>query len=277
MNQRTQSWRHLKSTIFTWLVYAGSAASAAVLIALLAYITYRGLPVISWKFISSWPEGLEMRGGIFPTIVATFYLTILSGLIVSPIAIGGAVYLTEYQRQGRIIRLIRFAADSLASVPSIVYGIFGYAFFVVFLGLGWSMLSGALTLSLMILPVILRATEEAIMAVPRGFREASYALGATRWETIRKIVLRSAAGRIVTGIILGMGRAFGETAAVIYTAGMAINAPLFPTEGGRNMTSHLYLLAVEGISMDVAFGTAFLLCFFILLFNFAARAFARRL
>lgn len=277
MEGRSLARRHLVSSVFTALVYAGSAFSAAVLVALLAYITYRGLPVMSFRFLTSWPEGLEMRGGIFPTIVATFYLTILAAIIVSPIAIGGAVYLTEYRRQGRVIRLIRFAADSLASVPSIVYGIFGYAFFVVFLGLGWSMISGALTLSLMILPFVLRATEEAILAVPRGYREASFALGATKWETVRKIVLRSAAGRIVTGIILGMGRAFGETAAVIYTAGMAVNAPLLPTDGGRNMTSHLYLLAVEGISMDVAFGTAFLLCFFILLFNLGARAFARRM
>ncbi len=268
--------RNTMNTVALSLIWLSGIVGVAILIALIIYIGLKGIPVLSLRFIFTWPEGIEMRGGILPTIVATFYLTLLSGVLTAPIAIGGAIYLTEYRPQGRFIQIIRFAADSLASVPSIVFGIFGFAFFVVALGLGWSMLSGALTLAFMILPLILRATEEAILDVPRGYREASLALGATKWETIRKVVLPAAAGRIGTGVILGMGRAFGETAAILYTAGLALNTPIFPTEGGRNMTCHLYLLAMEGISLDVAYGTAFLLLVLILLFNLGARALARR-
>lgn len=243
---------------------------------LLIYIAIKGAPILSLKFILSSPQGVEARGGVFPTIMATFYLTILAGTIVTPIAIGGAIYLTEYAKPGRLVRLIRFGADSLASVPSIVFGLFGLAFFVYALGTGFSMLAGGLTLSLMILPIVMRATEEAILAVPHSFREASYGLGATRWQTIKNVVLTSASPRIVTGIILGIGRAFGETAAVLFTAGLAINIPYFPTDPARNMTCHLYLLATEGISTDIAYGTAFLLLIFILGFNCLARRFGQR-
>jgi phosphate transport system permease protein len=244
--------------------------------ALLAYIAIKGAPILSLKFILSSPRGVEARGGIFPTIMATFYLTILAGTIVTPIAVGGAIYLTEYAKPGRLVRLIRFGADSLASVPSIVFGLFGLAFFVYALGMGFSMLAGGLTLSLMILPIVMRATEEAILAVPRSYREASYGLGATRWQTIKNVVLPSASPRIITGVILGIGRAFGETAAVLFTAGLAINIPYFPTDPARNMTCHLYLLATEGISTDIAFGTAFLLLIFILGFNYLARRIGQR-
>lgn len=268
--------RKIEEKIAVFLLWIASFAVLAFLLTLIAYIIFRGLPAFSLKFIFSFPQGLEARGGIFPTIVATFYLTILAGLIVSPIAIGGAVYLTEYARPGRLVRIIRFGADALSSVPSIVFGLFGLAFFVYFFKLGYSMLAGALTLALMILPVVMRAAEEAILAVPRSFREASFGLGATKWQTIREVVLPSAMPRIITGVILGMGRAFGETAAVFLTAGMAINLPYFPTAPGRTMTVHLYLLATEGISLDIAFGTALLLLLFILLFNFGARYYGQR-
>ncbi len=268
--------RKIEEKIALALLWFASLTVLAFLLALLVYIIIRGLPVISLNFIFSFPHGLEARGGIFPTIVATFYLTILSGLIVSPIAIGGAVYLTEYAKPGRLVRIIRFGADALSSVPSIVFGLFGLAFFVYFFGLGYSMLAGALTLAMMILPVVMRASEEAILSVPRSFREASFALGSTKWQTIKNVVLPAALPRIITGVILGIGRAFGETAAVFLTAGMAINLPYFPTAPGRTMTVHLYLLATEGISLDIAFGTALLLLFFILSFNFAARHFSQR-
>lgn len=268
--------RKVEERIAIFLLWVASFAVLAFLLTLIAYIILRGLPVLSLKFIFSFPQGIEARGGIFPTIVATFYLTILAGLIVSPIAIGGAVYLTEYARPGRLVRIIRFGADALSSVPSIVFGLFGLAFFVYFFKLGYSMLAGALTLVLMILPVVMRAAEEAILAVPRSFREASFGLGATKWQTIKEVVLPAAMPRIITGVILGMGRAFGETAAVFLTAGMAINLPYFPTAPGRTMTVHLYLLATEGISLDIAFGTALLLLIFIFLFNFGARYYGRR-
>jgi phosphate transport system permease protein len=255
------------------ILWVSAFAVIAFLLALIIYIAIKGIPILSLKFLFTFPRGIEARGGIFPTIMATFYTTILAGIFVTPVAVGGAVFLTEYAEEGWLIRIIRFGADILASVPSIVFGLFGLALFVYAFGLGYSMLAGGLTLSLMILPIVMRATEEAIMAIPQSYREASYGLGATKWQTIKNVVLPTASPRIVTGIILGIGRAFGETAALIFTAGMAINFPYFPSDPGRTMTCHLYLLATEGISTDIAFGTAFLLLIFILAFNLLARRF----
>lgn len=269
--------RKVFNNIFLTLTWAASLSVILILLFIIAYIAYKGVPVVNLKFITTWPQGYEAKGGIWPTIITTFYLTIFSTIIVTPIAVGGAIYLTEYSKPfSRFSRYVRFAADTLSSVPSIVYGIFGFAFFVIYLGFGWSMLSGSLTLALMILPLILRSTEEAILDVPYGYKEASYGLGASKWQTISKVVLRTAFPRILTGIILGMGRAFGETAAVMLTAGMALNIPVSVFDGGRNMSSHLYLLATEGISLDAAFGTAFLLLVIILFFNISAKRIARR-
>lgn len=270
--------RKLTNKIFLGFTWIAAISVIAVLFFILAYVTLKGAPVVSWKFITTWPQGYEAKGGIFPTIVVTFYLTVLSAIIVTPIAVGGAIYLTEYSSpNSRFSKIVRFGADTLTSVPSIVYGIFGFAFFVIYLGFGWSILSGSLTLALMILPLVLRSTEEAILDVPYGYKEASYGLGATKWQTVYRVVLRTAFPRILTGVILGMGRAFGETAAVMLTAGMALNIPFSVFDGGRNMSSHLYLLATEGISLDAAFGTAFLLLFVILVFNLSAKRVGRRL
>ncbi|MCK4777279.1 MAG: phosphate ABC transporter permease PstA [Actinomycetia bacterium] len=266
----------LVNNIAMGVLFFSSMLTMFILIAIIVYVSVKGIPVINWRFISTFPEGVTMEGGILPTIIATFYLTTLTMIIISPIAIGGAIYLSEYAAKGRLVSLIRFGADSLSSVPSIVFGLFGFAFFVHFLGLGYSMISGALTLSLMVLPVIMRTTEEAILSVPNSFREASFGLGASKWQTIKLVVLKSAMPRILTGIILGVGRALGETAAVIFTAGLAIKLPLLPTDTGRTMTCHLYLLATEGTSHDVAFGTAFLLLIMILFFNIMARIMAKR-
>jgi phosphate transport system permease protein len=175
-----------------------------------------------------------------------------------------------------VVDTIRFAADSLASVPSIVMGLFGFALFVEAMGFGLSMISAALALSLLMLPIIMRATEEAIRSVPKYMRWGSYGLGATKWQTVRKIVLPAAAPRIITGIVLAMGRAVGETAVVLYTMGQAVNLPVSPLDSGRPMTVHLYLLAVEGINLPAAFGTALLLIVMILGFNLSARLILRR-
>ena len=266
--------RRIEDKIAIALLWMSSLIVLAFLFVLLGYILIKGLPVLSPRFLFSFPHGVEARGGILPMIAATFYLTILAGFIVSPIAIGGAVYLTQYAKPGRLVRMIRFGADALSSVPSIVFGLFGLALFVSIFG--YSMIAGGLTLSLMILPVVMRASEDAILAVPRSFREASFGLGASQWQTIKNVIIPVALPRILTGLILGIGRAFGETAAVFLTAGMAINLPFLPTEPGRTMTVHLYLLATEGISLDIAFGTALLLSIFILSFNFLARYMGRR-
>jgi len=242
-----------------------------VLGAVILYVFIRGIGQITPEFIFTRPHGVNAEGGIGPTILATIYVTGLAMLITTPIAVLAAVYLAEYAVQGRLVNAIRFAADTLASVPSIVMGLFGFAFFVEAMGLGFSVLSGALALSFLMLPIVMRATEEAIRAVPRFIRWGSYGLGASKWQTVSKIVLPSALPRILTGLILAMGRAVGETAVVIFTMGQAINMPITPLDSGRSMTVHLYTLAMEGINMDAAYGTALLLMVMILLFNLSAR------
>lgn len=242
-----------------------------VLGAVIVYVFVRGIGQITPEFIFTKPHGVNAEGGIGPTILATIYVTGLAMLITTPIAVLAAVYLAEYAVQGRLVNAIRFAADTLASVPSIVMGLFGFAFFVEAMGLGFSVLSGALALSFLMLPIVMRATEEAIRAVPRFIRWGSYGLGASKWQTVSKIVLPSASPRILTGLILAMGRAVGETAVVIFTMGQAINVPITPLDSGRSMTVHLYTLAMEGINMDAAYGTALLLMVMILFFNLSAR------
>jgi phosphate transport system permease protein len=252
-------------------LWAAAMITVAVLGALLLYVFVNGIRVISPAFIFTWPRGVNAEGGIWPTIVATIYVTTLAMLISTPVAVLAAVYLAEYAFQGKIVTTIRFAADSLASVPSIVMGLFGFALFVEAMGFGLSMISAALALSLLMLPIIMRATEEAIRSVPKYMRWGAYGLGATKWQVVRRTVLPAASPRIITGIVLAMGRAVGETAVVLYTMGQAVNLPLSPLDSGRPMTVHLYLLAVEGINLPAAFGTALLLILMILGFNLSAR------
>ena len=253
------------------MLWGAALLTVAVLGALLLYVFVNGIRVISPSFVFTWPHGVNAEGGIWPTIVATVYVTALAMLISTPVAVLAAVYLAEYAYQGKIVNTIRFAADSLSSVPSIVMGLFGFAMFVEAMGLGLSMISAALALSLLMLPIIMRATEEAIRAVPKYMRWGAYGLGATKWQVVRRTVLPAAAPRIITGIVLAMGRAVGETAVVLYTMGQAINLPVTPVDSGRPMTVHLYLLAVEGINLPAAFGTALLLIAMILGFNLSAR------
>ena len=255
---------------------AAGVIATAVLVLIIGFVAVNGLPVMSLDFIFGWPEGVNAEGGIFPTIVSTLYVTALAMLICVPIAVLAAVYLAEYAKQGRLVTFIRYAADTLSSVPSIVMGLFGYALFVEAMGFGLSMLSAALALALMMLPIVMRTTEEAIRSVPRYIRWGAYGLGSTKWQVVSKIVLPSAFPRIATGIVLAIGRAIGETAVVLYTMGQAINLPLTPLDSGRPMTIHLYQLANEGINMQAAYGTALLLMVMILAFNLFARYLSRR-
>jgi phosphate transport system permease protein len=268
--------KKLANNLAIGVLWAAAILTVTILGALLLYVFVNGIRVISPQFIFTWPHGVNSEGGIWPTIVATVYVTALAMLISTPVAVLAAVYLAEYAYQGRVVDTIRFAADSLASVPSIVMGLFGFALFVEALGLGLSMISAALALSLLMLPIIMRATEEAIRSVPKYMRWGSYGLGATKWQTVSKIVLPSASPRILTGIVLAMGRAVGETAVVLYTMGQAVNLPITPLDSGRPMTVHLYLLAMEGINLPAAFGTALLLIVMILGFNLSARWILRR-
>lgn len=268
--------KDLSNKIMLGVFRAAAYITTLVLIAIIAYVVINGLPHISLDFIFGWPQGVNAEGGIWPTIVSTVYVTALAMLICTPVAVLAAVYLAEYAKQGKIVDIIRFAADALASVPSIVMGLFGYALFVEAIGLGLSMVSAALALALLMLPIVMRTTEEAIRAVPRYIRWGAYGLGATKWQVVSKIVLPSAFGRIATGIVLAIGRAIGETAVVLYTMGQAINLPISPLDSGRPMTVHLYLLANDGINMNAAYGTALLLMAIILAFNLFARYLSRK-
>lgn len=268
--------KDLSNKIMLGVFRAAAYITTLVLLAIMAYVVINGLPHISLDFIFGWPQGVNAEGGIWPTIVSTIYVTALAMLICTPVAVLAAVYLAEYAKQGKIVDIIRYAADALASVPSIVMGLFGYALFVEAMGLGLSMVSAALALALLMLPIVMRTTEEAIRAVPRYIRWGAYGLGATKWQVVSKIVLPSAFGRIATGIVLAIGRAIGETAVVLYTMGQAINLPISPFDSGRPMTVHLYLLANDGINMNAAYGTALLLMAIILAFNLFARYLSRK-
>ncbi len=253
------------------VIKAAAFITTTILIVIIAFVVINGAPVVNLHFIFGWPEGVNAEGGIWPTIVSTLYVVALSMILCVPLAILSAVYLAEYAHQGKLVNAIRFAADTLASVPSIVMGLFGYAAFVEAMGFGLSMLSAAMALALLMLPIVMRTTEEAIRAVPRYIRWGAYGLGATKWQVIKKVVLPSAFSRIATGIVLAMGRAVGETAVVLYTMGQAINLPVTPLDSGRPMTVHLYLLANDGINMNAAYGTALLLMILIFAFNMFAR------
>jgi phosphate transport system permease protein len=203
-------------------------------------------------------------------IVATVYLALLALIIATPIGVGSAIYLTEYTRESALTRIIRFGADALAGVPSIIFGLFGFILFVIRLRMGWSLLAGGLTLALMILPTIIRTSEEAIRTVPQALREVSLSLGATRWQTVTRVVVPNALPGILTGVLLSLGRSIAETACVIFTAGSTLMMPKSLLEPGRTLAVHFYILAREGISMERAYGTAVILILSILAVNIIA-------
>ncbi len=242
----------------------------AILAFIIVFVLDKGLPVINLGFLLNNPQDMGRSGGIFPTIVTSIILPVLAIAIALPLGVGTSVYLTEYTRESRLTRIIRFGTDCLAGIPSIIFGLFGFIFFVTILGMGWSLLSGGLTLALMILPTIIRTSEEAIKSVPNSYREVSFSLGATRWHTVRRVVLPNALPGIVTGVMLSVGRSIGETAAVIFTAGSALRLPRSIFDSARTMSVHFYILAREGISTENAYGTAAILVISVLLVNMAA-------
>lgn len=249
-----------------------------ILAFIIIYITYRGFSSVNLDFIFSTPSRAGKEGGISTTIIGTLYLTAVALLLAVPIGVATAIYLEEYaRRSSRLAYLINLTNDTLAGVPSILFGLFGFVFFVIFLNMGWSVLSGGMTLALMILPTITRTAQEAIKSVPDEYLENSLALGAGRWISIKRVILPSALPGVITGIILSMGRAVGETAAVILTAGSSLNMPMSLTDPARSMSVHLYILATEGLSLERAFSTAFLIVIFILIINYLANLSLRSL
>jgi phosphate transport system permease protein len=249
---------------------AATAFTVVVLVFIIVFVLSKGLPGINFEFLFTAPKDMGRAGGIFPTLVGTVLLPLLAIAIALPLGVGTAVYLTEYTRETRLTRVLRFGTDCLAGIPSIIFGLFGFIFFVVMLKMGWCLLSGGLTLAIMVLPTIIRTSEEAIRAVPNSYREVSFSLGATRWETVLKVVLPNALPGIVTGVMLGIGRSIGETAAVIFTAGSALRMPVSAFDSVRTMSVHFYILAREGISNEKAYATAAVLIISVLLVNLAA-------
>lgn len=258
-------------------IWVAAVLTLAVLTLVVGLIMVRGLPSLSWGFLTGSPENLGRDGGIFPTILGTIVLGLVSLLIATPLGVGSAIYLTEYTHETALTRAIRFGTESLAGVPSIIFGLFGFIFFVTYLQMGWSILAGGLTLALMVLPTIIRTAEEAIRTVPESYRNVSYSLGATRWQMVTTAVLPSALPGILTGVILAFGRAVSETAAVIFTAGTALNLPRSIFSPVRTMAVHFYILAVEGISLEKAYATGAVLIVTILIINVLATTLITRL
>ena len=256
--------------IMLGLLWTFTAITVFILLFIIFYILKKGLPVVNFNFLTTNPIDMGKNGGIFPTIIGTITLTFGALLIATPLGIGTAVYLTEYTRENIFTRIVKFGSECLAGIPSIIFGLFGFILFVIRLKLGWSILSGSLTLSFMILPTIIRTSEEAIKSVPYIYREVSYSLGCTKWQTVTRVVLPSAIPGIMTGIVLSIGRSIGETAAVIFTAGSVLRLPTSIFSSSRTMAVHFYILAREGISMPNAYGTAAILIITILIINMVA-------
>jgi phosphate transport system permease protein len=262
--------RFITQSIAKILIWVAALSTIGVMILILFQILKEGLPVLHLRFFLDSPRSMGREGGIFSTIIGTLALTVVAIIFATPLGVGTAVFLREFTRESRISRLIRFGTDCLAGIPSIIFGLFGFVFFVITLNMGWSILSGGLTLAAMILPTIISTTEEAIKAIPYSLREVSYSLGGTRWQTVTRAVLPNAIPGIFTGIILSVGRSIGETAAVILTAGSSLIIPTSLFAPSRTMAVHFYILAREGISMEMAYGTGATLILLVLAINVVA-------
>ena len=267
---------NIKEKIAYGCIYAVALITMLALVSIIGYVLFNGIQHINLEFFTKEPRSMGRKGGIFSIIVGTIYLTIVSISIATPIGVAAAIYLTEYATENKFVKLIRFGTETLAGIPSIIFGLFGFVFFVIFLGFRWSILSGGLTLAIMILPTLVRTTEESIKTVPNSLREGSLALGATKWQTIVKVVLPSSIPGIVTGLILGIGRTIGETAAIMLTAGSSLGVPGSIMDPARTMSVHVYLLASEGLSKEKTFATASVLIIFILIINLSANMIANK-
>ena len=258
------------------LVYAAAGLTMLLLIGIIGYVLYKGLPQLSWQLITSVPSVTKKIDGILPYILNTVYVIVLSLLIVLPLGVGAAVYLTEYAQNRKLIRTIEFTTETLAGIPSIIYGLVGMLVFCQKLGFQSSLLAGSCTLVIMTLPTIIRTTQESLKTVPESYREGALGLGATKWHMVRTIVLPSSVDGIVTGCILAVGRIVGESAALLFTAGfgkiVADNIIAAYSRSGATLSVALYMLAFEEGNFDVAWASAALLLCLVLVINLAARA-----
>ena len=265
LQNNSLQWRYFKQKIFFGTVRLAALIIVLALGGIIFHIIFNGIGVISWDFITKYPTDSMTKGGIMPAIVGTLYLTVGAISVGLPLGIVSAIYLTEYARQGKIVRIIKVGINCLAGVPSVVFGLFGLGFFVVFLKFGSSILAGSLTLGFLILPTIIGAAEEALKSVPQTFREASLALGVSKWQTIYLIVLPAALPGILTGSILGIGRAAGETAPIMFTAAAYFTTKLPGSIFDEVMALpyHIYVLATAGTNIEltrpIQFGTVLVL------------------
>ncbi|MCU0485908.1 MAG: phosphate ABC transporter permease PstA [Anaerolineales bacterium] len=262
------------------LITLTAALTVVPIVLVLGYIVVQGISGLSLEFIFSYPSDGMRQGGIWPAIVGTFYLTLGTAIFAVPVGLGAAIYLSEYAQDNRWTRLIRIAIINLAGIPSVVYGLFGLGLFVLFLRFGTSILAGSLTLAIMTLPVIISTAEEALRTVPQSFRVVSISLGGTRWQTIQRVVLPEALPGILTGVILGLERAAGETAPILFTVA-AFFLPRLPSsifDATMALPYHLFVIStqVPGMPVRIQYGTALVLLFFVLGMNLAANAIRKR-
>ena len=263
------------SLVMRVLVWGAALLTAGVLLALIAYILIRGVPNLKLSLFEL--EYNSENVSMFPSIVMTIYMTVLTLIITTPLGIGCAIYLTEYAKRGnKVVEVIRLAAETLSGIPSIVYGLFGMLFFVTALQWKNSILAGSCTLAIMVLPLIIRSTEEALKSVPDSYREASFGLGAGKLRTMVRVVLPPAMPGIVAGVILAVGRIVGETAALIYTAGTVAKITINPMESARTLAVHMYALSSEGLHTNEAFATGVVLLLVVVMLNATSNAIAKR-
>ena len=262
-------------------IYLSAAIAVSVLLMIICYVTVRGIGSVSLEFLTTVTSSRKGTVGIAGNIVNTLYIIVITLVIATPIGVGSAIYLNEYAKPGKIVRIIEFTTETLSGIPSIIFGLFGSVFFGTTLKLGYSLLTGALTLSLMILPLITRNTQEALRTVPNSYRSGALGMGATKWHMIRTILLPSAMPGIITGVILAIGRIVGESAALLFTAGSGY---LLPKAGGwlskilqpgGTLTIQLYLSSSKA-EYNVAFGIAFVLLVIVLCINFLTKYLAKR-
>ena len=276
--QKCKSYRkHPLSLTLLLLVLLSAVIAIGVLVFLIGYILYHGIPNLTLPGLFAWEYNSENQS-MMPAIINTVIMTVLTLLMAVPIGVFSAIYLVEYSKKGnKLVNLIRITAETLSGIPSIVYGLFGYILFVINLGWGYTLLSGAITLAIMILPLIMRTTEEALMAVPDSFREGSFGLGAGRLRTVFRIVLPTAIPGILAGIILSIGRIVGESAALIFTAGTNPVVPDSLFASTSTLSVHLYTLLTEGLYTDQAYATAVVLLVVVILINALSGALAKKL
>ena len=282
MQDKISLERKIKCTVLNILMYLSAGIICLILLGLIGYILYRGLPHISLEFLTEKPSLLRETVGILPNILNTIYIILITLVIVLPIGVGAAIYLNEYAKNKKVVKIIELATETLSGIPSIIYGLVGMLIFVQFFSLGTSLLAGSLTLVIMTLPTVIRTTQESLKTVPNGYREGSLALGAGKWYMIRTVVLPSAIDGIVTGCILSIGRIVGESAALLFTAGMANEVlglvdAVKPGNAGSSLTVALYMYAKERGEFEIAFAIAAILLVLTFVINMSAKLTAKML